>query len=440
MSNMFFVLMWLIVSKGRGFKQDVGAWLPVASKSALSHNTPNKVMIFNKDWVVWKSDDGLSNNWVVQLDQCIHRKAPLSQGRLVDRCIECPYHGWQYDKNGKVNKIPQHVDDSSVNIISNTVPTYVLNDLVWGFFPEKLCGETSNILDTPEKTYGDLINQTNPFFVRELPYSFDILIENFMDPAHIPFAHHGLQGVRTDGSPIPMEKLTFNNTTLEVSFNDTILNKSRQGVLSFNRPCGYHFKTKSLVTNKWKKNLQIYAVPVKNGRSRVLIQSPFKSKILPLWLLHALNNRFLNTDAWLHIAEKNIDSKDVLSDYTLIESDKAVYYWRKWWQKYGFADAPQDSFSKAIFRNNDRLSWYQMTNIWEDHTKHCESCKKSLVFFKRILFISKYVLKIGVFLRSITIIVISFVVNIVSSKIINIIKGEPHESASAGRSTSAIKS
>ena len=169
-----------------------------------------------------------------------------------------------------------------MNIISNTVPTYVLNDLVWGFFPEKLCGETSNILDTPEKTYGDLINQTNPFFVRELPYSFDILIENFMDPAHIPFAHHGLQGVRTDGSPIPMEKVTFNNTTLEVSFNDTILNKSRQGVLSFNRPCGYHFKTKSLVTNKWKKNLQIYAVPVKNGRSRVLIQSPFKSKILPL--------------------------------------------------------------------------------------------------------------------------------------------------------------
>jgi len=29
---------------------------------------------------------------------------------------------------------------------------------------------------------------------RDLPYSFDFLIENFMDPAHIPFAHHSLQG------------------------------------------------------------------------------------------------------------------------------------------------------------------------------------------------------------------------------------------------------
>ena len=320
------------------------------------------------------------------------------------------------------------------------MPTFILNDLIWGFFPNDICGETSNITETPDKIYGDLINQTNPFFVRELPYSFDILIENFMDPAHIPFAHHGLQGKRTDGSPIPMEKVTFNNTTLEVSFNDTILNKSREGILSFKRPCGYHFKTKSLVTNKWKKNLQIYAVPVKNGRSRVLIQSPFKSKLLPVWLLHALNNRFLNTDAWLHIAEKNIESLDILSDYVLIESDKAVYYWRKWWQRHGFADSPQHSFSKAIFRNNDRLSWYQMTNIWEDHTKHCESCKQSLGFFKRVVFISKYTLKIGVFARSIAIIVLSFTANIISSKIINIIKGEPHESESLGRSTSAIKS
>ena len=51
------------------------------------------------------------------------------------------------------------------------------------------------------------MNEANDLFVRELPYSFDILIENFMDPAHIPFAHHGLQGMRSDGSPIEMKAL-----------------------------------------------------------------------------------------------------------------------------------------------------------------------------------------------------------------------------------------
>ena len=44
--------------------------------------------------------------------------------------------------------------------------------------------------------------------MRDLPYSFDFLVENFMDPAHIPYAHHSLQASRDDGSPIPMQILT----------------------------------------------------------------------------------------------------------------------------------------------------------------------------------------------------------------------------------------
>jgi phenylpropionate dioxygenase-like ring-hydroxylating dioxygenase large terminal subunit len=70
------------------------------------------------------------------------------------------------------------------------------------------------------------INQT--YFVRDLPYSFDFLVENFFCPAHIPFAHHGLQGVRDDGSPIPMEIVVNNFTTVEVGYQDRIRNRTRQ--------------------------------------------------------------------------------------------------------------------------------------------------------------------------------------------------------------------
>ena len=38
-----------------------------------------------------------------------------------------------------------------------------------------------------------LTKNLSSFVARDLPYSFDFLIENFMDPAHIPFAHHSLQ-------------------------------------------------------------------------------------------------------------------------------------------------------------------------------------------------------------------------------------------------------
>ena len=41
-------------------------------------------------------------------------------------------------------------------------------------------------------------------YTRDLPYGWDTLLENLIDPAHIPFAHHGLQGTRDDAIPIEM--------------------------------------------------------------------------------------------------------------------------------------------------------------------------------------------------------------------------------------------
>jgi phenylpropionate dioxygenase-like ring-hydroxylating dioxygenase large terminal subunit len=37
----------------------------------------------------------------------IVRLAKLSEGQLVDGKLECLYHGWQFDGQGKCVKIPQ---------------------------------------------------------------------------------------------------------------------------------------------------------------------------------------------------------------------------------------------------------------------------------------------------------------------------------------------
>jgi phenylpropionate dioxygenase-like ring-hydroxylating dioxygenase large terminal subunit len=39
-------------------------------------------------------------------DRCAHRGMALSQGRVVGDCVECPYHGWQYDGAGAVRAVP----------------------------------------------------------------------------------------------------------------------------------------------------------------------------------------------------------------------------------------------------------------------------------------------------------------------------------------------
>lgn len=28
---------------------------------------------------------------------CAHQGGPIAQGRLDDKCVTCPWHGWQYD-------------------------------------------------------------------------------------------------------------------------------------------------------------------------------------------------------------------------------------------------------------------------------------------------------------------------------------------------------
>ena len=39
-------------------------------------------------------------------DICVHRGASLSQGKLLNNnCLQCPYHGWEYNK-GIVDNIP----------------------------------------------------------------------------------------------------------------------------------------------------------------------------------------------------------------------------------------------------------------------------------------------------------------------------------------------
>lgn len=42
-------------------------------------------------------------------DQCAHRACPLSSGKIVDGCAQCPYHGWQYDGAGGCVSMPSTV-------------------------------------------------------------------------------------------------------------------------------------------------------------------------------------------------------------------------------------------------------------------------------------------------------------------------------------------
>lgn len=64
---------------------------------------PLRVVLFGRPLVLFR--DRASRPAALE-DRCLHRGAPLSRGRLVRGEIQCPYHGWRYDRQGGITHIP----------------------------------------------------------------------------------------------------------------------------------------------------------------------------------------------------------------------------------------------------------------------------------------------------------------------------------------------
>ena len=216
-------------------EENIGAWVPVHAVSSLQGLGPQQITIMGMEMVVW---EGLNGTWSVMTDACPHRLAPLSQGRVDPEtgCIECPYHGWQFDTEGVLMKLPQldlGKNISNVPAKATYFPTHLAGDLIFAFIPTSVHGEMFLQSTLPEEmwpTLRDDMAMNKTYYVRDLPYSQDILIENFMDPSHIPFAHNALQSLRSDGSPIPMSPIISNFTHIELTFKDQSRGKIREYV------------------------------------------------------------------------------------------------------------------------------------------------------------------------------------------------------------------
>ena len=416
-----------------------GAWMPVFSLHNLEYTKgePQTIKIFNRDWVVWR--DNKFDVWSVQEDKCPHKFAPLSQGRVDQNsgCLECPYHGWQFNFNGSTVKIPQNENKVTPFSINNII-TYVTGDILWGFFPKHISSIDEPIEILPEYKY-EFLNYTKDekYFIKELPYSWDILVENFMDPAHIPFAHHGLQGKRSDGKPIKIKLKNSNKSHCEIFFEDSMNSKKRNGIISFHSPSHFSYSTLRK-NNEYKSNINVLTVPVKHGASRVFMISPFSKSKLPKWLQHAATNRFLNTDIWLHEAEINYRNgeKEYLAPSN---SDQATIIFRRWWRTNKLDESLPHTFGPAPPNSLTKISRSRQINSWNTHSKNCKDCKDAANFFRRfkffpILFSTLYVLTLQrIFVHFA---IISGFGSIIAERVLNIIYGEMYVNK---RSASAIK-
>jgi len=155
---------------------------------------PIRVTALGNELVIYRTADGSP---VVMSDLCVHRGGALSDGWTKGDCIVCPYHGWEYEKDGSCVKIPANVPGRTIpkKARVDKYPTEEKYGFIFAFLGDLPEEERPPLCEIPEwgdekyrATWGD--------------YWWDVhytrAVENGMDISHAPFVHAGSFGNRDE--------------------------------------------------------------------------------------------------------------------------------------------------------------------------------------------------------------------------------------------------
>lgn len=78
-------------------------WYVVALSRDLKANQPIARTVLDEWLVIFRDENGQA---VALRDRCVHRNSRLSPGKLKQGRLQCPYHGWEYDRTGQVVAVP----------------------------------------------------------------------------------------------------------------------------------------------------------------------------------------------------------------------------------------------------------------------------------------------------------------------------------------------
>jgi phenylpropionate dioxygenase-like ring-hydroxylating dioxygenase large terminal subunit len=163
-------------------------WYAVLDAKELKENRAIGVTRFSEKLVFWRD----SNDHIGCIyDQCCHRGASLSDGKVVSNHVECPFHGFQYNSSGKVTMIPANGNRRTVPN-QFKVNSYLAKE-AYGFVWVWYGNQNENI---PEIPFFEELNQGFSYggFHENWGVHYTRAIENQLDVVHLPFVHKSTIG------------------------------------------------------------------------------------------------------------------------------------------------------------------------------------------------------------------------------------------------------
>jgi phenylpropionate dioxygenase-like ring-hydroxylating dioxygenase large terminal subunit len=157
-------------------------WYPVLDSGELKRKAPLRIKRFNENFALWRDASGSP---CCISDRCCHRGASLSCGKTKGDGLQCPFHGFLFDKTGKVRLIPANGRNKPVpeTMKVDSYKTHESHGFIWIWWgDESKCTADPVFFDDLEGfTYSVLKDHWNVHYSRA--------IENQLDVVHLPFVH-----------------------------------------------------------------------------------------------------------------------------------------------------------------------------------------------------------------------------------------------------------
>ncbi|KAJ1553468.1 hypothetical protein HK405_007820, partial [Cladochytrium tenue] len=251
------------------------------------------------------------------------------------------YHGWQVDASGKVTRVPSLLPGRSIpaNARVRRLPVVEADGLVWAFPGGDEAAAAA--APTPRVYYMAAGEPSRARFgYIDLDVDSCLLVENFLDPAHLPFTHDTTIGRRENATAMGMTDVKFTEHGVRGVQTTPDRPDLVESHFEFRAPIGVHllFKMKS-----GESDQTFYPVPTRRGHCRFFwfqrfaflarADSFFLTRWLADWYFPRYNARVVGEDYAMLKAQQERLALGANAMNSPVAADLLIKTYRNYWRK-----------------------------------------------------------------------------------------------------------
>ncbi|MFO0611258.1 MAG: Rieske 2Fe-2S domain-containing protein [Polyangiaceae bacterium] len=264
--------------KVRAAGMDPNYWYAVSLDEKVQRGQVVEVRFWNNSVALYRDSKGELH---AMEDRCAHRQIKLSKGQVVGDRLVCDYHGWEYDRDGKLAKVPHELFGHRMPQCKlKSFAVRVRYGLIWIFFGDQDKAWTTPLPAAPE------LEQDDPWACVPIEFTWkahhSMIMDNVSDFTHEylhrrykPFTNAKLTSLKTEGDIV---SLSYDTAVGGGKLTSLFMDKKNVGMDSIELAYEYPYQRSN--TNDYIKHWCL-VLPEDERTTKVFFLFYFKSFNVP---------------------------------------------------------------------------------------------------------------------------------------------------------------